>query len=1048
MNSNMPQWVLHDDIDHKSRSTIEKMLLEEHLYSGKRVHTRSGHSKNNQLFRKSESSCSVHPDTPKRPWTEEETNMFNHGREIHGNKWTKIADLIPTRTASQVRNYAVRMLRKEVKIVQQNTSLKKQIKVVLPKVKQDQLRVAIASTEGASETCVKLKKSPKRMKITSVACNPPGEVMPGIGTPGKGTHGTENSALKGKSPLKTTPVVQQGEEVKLQNVDSDEDIDVDVEVDSEVDFPGQSGRQPSSQSDHRKYTSDGSTKAFDNIEGLEQANRLGINSSYFGMKNSINDSVHDINKSILNNVHVKVVKVNLDSGTSVTDIIKQEHHTNDILTSRKASPKGEEIPFKQMRLCLEKLPPQCSKSKRSGVSDSENRQSENLEDTGLNQMDQTTVINKCISKQSDNVQQDSKNCKSDERDDTGLNQTDQASFINKCISKQSDNDQQDSKNCKPGELDDTGLNQTDQAFFINKCILKPPDNDEQHSIEKKHIDSHVVPKVSRSLDQDNFVEASEETIASESAMNSQRVVDVKEFETSQRDLSRMVKETSDCIDSSFSNTNINSKMSEDHLMKLTEENEKRKEICVNTTKNDHYTQQNDESAESTKRKLIISEGNTVLDNNVKQGKTGVASSNKTEFLHPDNEQQSFETAVDEMTTHEVDITFQAYSSRLGSCKSPERFVHIRNIILNIWETRKPNYVNKFLIRKELEKNRKVGNVNDIGNIHSYLEEAGAINVGLEKPLRYLKPKRCKEVLTEEKKSEMLENRRISMRPKKKKEVDSDVEEKSPIARMCRTQPKQKPKPYDPFKLMACSNFSSSTPAPLKLKVSSKSLVVMDLHAHFSGTEVIGLLGGSYDQHLDLLIIKTAVPCNSLSTGMQCEMDPVSQTEACETIISSGQQVVGWYHSHPTFPPNPSVRDIETQTQFQSWFVQGGAPFIGVIVNPYGRNFQNESEFRFMTMCEQWLDGEMCKQPFQFDFDVVHPLIDRNELITTTISLLRKFKTYNYRIEMLAKYRSKGELTYLEKMLLSIKNCLMLDGGAIQTDLIEKIRDAVITEFNK
>lgn len=50
--------------------------------------------------------------------------------------------------------------------------------------------------------------------------------------------------------------------------------------------------------------------------------------------------------------------------------------------------------------------------------------------------------------------------------------------------------------------------------------------------------------------------------------------------------------------------------------------------------------------------------------------------------------------------------------------------------------------------------------------------------------------------------------------------------------------------------------------------------------------------------------------------MQCEMDPVSQTQASEELASDGLSVVGWYHSHPTFAPNPSVRDIETQGKFQ------------------------------------------------------------------------------------------------------------------------------------
>ena len=46
------------------------------------------------------------------------------------------------------------------------------------------------------------------------------------------------------------------------------------------------------------------------------------------------------------------------------------------------------------------------------------------------------------------------------------------------------------------------------------------------------------------------------------------------------------------------------------------------------------------------------------------------------------------------------------------------------------------------------------------------------------------------------------------------------------------------------------------------------------------------------------------------------MDPVSQTQASEELALRGLAVVGWYHSHPTFAPIPSVRDIETQAKFQ------------------------------------------------------------------------------------------------------------------------------------
>lgn len=46
------------------------------------------------------------------------------------------------------------------------------------------------------------------------------------------------------------------------------------------------------------------------------------------------------------------------------------------------------------------------------------------------------------------------------------------------------------------------------------------------------------------------------------------------------------------------------------------------------------------------------------------------------------------------------------------------------------------------------------------------------------------------------------------------------------------------------------------------------------------------------------------------------MDPASEVAARELFGQKGLDVVGWYHSHPTFEPQPSIRDIENQTSYQ------------------------------------------------------------------------------------------------------------------------------------
>ena len=121
-------------------------------------------------------------------------------------------------------------------------------------------------------------------------------------------------------------------------------------------------------------------------------------------------------------------------------------------------------------------------------------------------------------------------------------------------------------------------------------------------------------------------------------------------------------------------------------------------------------------------------------------------------------------------------------------------------------------------------------------------------------------------------------------------------------------------------------------------------VIIDFHAHLASTEVIGLVGGTYDEVKKTVEICDVFPCNSISTGVQvfsskkCEMDPESEMKAREYFNQEGRIVVGWYHSHPTFEPNPSIRDIENQASYQELFRRSDSsePFVGIIVSPYDR----------------------------------------------------------------------------------------------------------------
>ena len=71
-------------------------------------------------------------------------------------------------------------------------------------------------------------------------------------------------------------------------------------------------------------------------------------------------------------------------------------------------------------------------------------------------------------------------------------------------------------------------------------------------------------------------------------------------------------------------------------------------------------------------------------------------------------------------------------------KSADRYKLIRNHILDLWEIHRPKFVNKTLSRKGLIGH---GDVNSISNIWNFLNNVGAINIGVVKKVKQVKVKR-------------------------------------------------------------------------------------------------------------------------------------------------------------------------------------------------------------------------------------------------------------------------------------------------------------------
>ncbi|XP_067846396.1 histone H2A deubiquitinase MYSM1 isoform X2 [Heptranchias perlo] len=410
-----------------------------------------------------------------------------------------------------------------------------------------------------------------------------------------------------------------------------------------------------------------------------------------------------------------------------------------------------------------------------------------------------------------------------------------------------------------------------------------------------------------------------------------------------------------------------------------------------------------------------------------------------------------------------------------SSKTPERFLKIRNYILDQWDKCKPKYLNKTSVRPGL---KNCGDVNCIGRIHTYLELIGAINFGCEQAV-YNRPRpadrtRNKEEGKDSVQTYLLAQRLQSMRTRRRRVRDpwgnwrdaKDLEGQTfehltaeELARRREEELNKPPKPtrgprqskssFDPFQLIPCHCFSEEKPEPFQVKVAAEALLVMDMHAHVSMAEVIGLLGGRYSSGKRVLEICVAEPCNSLSTGLQCEMDPVSQTQASEALAGRGYSIVGWYHSHPAFDPNPSLRDIDTQAKYQNYFSRGGAQFVGMIISPY--NSSNSLPYSQVTclIVSEELSADGCfRLPYKCELRQLNEEPLWVQMIDKARWIMEKYKLSLSSVPMLRMFHRDSNLTCLQKLLESMRKILENQWNtAVTEEFLTQIEDLFLTGYN-
>lgn len=98
--------------------------------------------------------------------------------------------------------------------------------------------------------------------------------------------------------------------------------------------------------------------------------------------------------------------------------------------------------------------------------------------------------------------------------------------------------------------------------------------------------------------------------------------------------------------------------------------------------------------------------------------------------------------------------------------------------------------------------------------------------------------------------------------------------------------------------------------------------------------------GYWDATTKSITVTKAFPCRALEPGegqgreQTVEMDPESEIETRAAISKRGMVVVGWYHSHPVFIAEPSIRTSRCYLVFTLCLVRCGCTsvLVGVVAS--------------------------------------------------------------------------------------------------------------------
>ncbi|KAJ8729894.1 hypothetical protein PYW07_016932 [Mythimna separata] len=248
----------------------------------------------------------------------------------------------------------------------------------------------------------------------------------------------------------------------------------------------------------------------------------------------------------------------------------------------------------------------------------------------------------------------------------------------------------------------------------------------------------------------------------------------------------------------------------------------------------------------------------------------------------------------------------------------------------------------------------------------------------------------------------------------------------------------------PIQLLHCRVYNAEKPAPFDVRVHVSTLLLMDGHAHTSRGEVMGLLGGALSEEGRLAVTVTAYrPAAAAAGSTHCDMDPVSQSRAAESLRWSGALVCGWHHSHPLFPAAPSAQDLTSQRGLQRALEWAHVPFLGFITSQHWPTGRTASQYRCIRV-EGDDDAEL-PTGFQISVRLLADLTP--DRLPTFLQELRAVMVDNHTknelsVDLVKDVCPQAGITYLEKWVSSASHHLHSAGYDAADPFIKQLTQGI------